>query len=190
MKKQKHVQFENLPGLLNELEKNWQNYRGIMINLDFINIGDLCIRRYYNIDPENTSEQYSITCGNCKNEYILLPNKKIWYRENVNDKFKQMDFKAEDAEHMWYQTANLLQGFVNKHLLAKFLNDPAKRETIRLIIVSFLVAFATTCSHTIADKYKQKNTEKNSTEIPVKTDTLGQPTPLKTVTYNAAQHQQ
>lgn len=185
MRKQKHVGFTDLADLLDHLETNSDKYKTRMLDLDTVFIGDVYIRRYYNIDPENTDAQYVVIVDD--NEYRILPNNKIWIKWSGHylDSYVQMlNYSESDAKNMWYQIAIIHQTAINKNI-KKFINSQPKRDLILIfitLIISNLMASMVRNSH---DKKQDK--VQNTTEISVDT-TKTQINPVDTIMYNAVQH--
>ena len=184
MKKQEHVEFTDLADLLNRLEENSGKYKTRMLNNDTVLVGDVYIRRYYNIDPANTSEQYDVIAGN--KEYKILPNNKIWTRgaTELNKDFVLLDYSASEAEQMWYQIANVHQGTINANFI-KFNNRQLKRDLIFALVISTVASLTTSITRDILDKRQDKI--QNAKEIPADT-TKTQINPVDTIMYNAVQH--
>ena len=184
MKKQEHVEFTDLADLLNRLEENSGKYKTRMLGDDTVLVGDVYIRRYYNIDPENADAQYDVIAGN--NEYKILPNNKIWTRgaTEVDKDFVLLDYSANEAESMWYQIATVHQGAINKNF-TKFYGRQTKRDLILILAVSLVSSITANITRNILDKRQDK--VHAAKEIPADT-TKTQINPVDTIMYNAVQH--
>lgn len=184
MKKQEHVEFTDLADLLNRLEENSSKYKTRMLSNDSVLVGDVYIRRYYNIDPANTSEQYDVIAGD--KEYRILPNNKIYTRgaTELNKDFVLLDYSAKEAEHMWYQIASVHQGTINANF-TKFNTRQTKRDLILILVISLVSSLTANITRDIMDKKQDKI--QNAKEIPADT-TKTQINPVDTIMYNAVQH--
>ena len=175
----KGITFQNIQDLLNHLESNNHKYKSTMIDFNSVLIGDIFIRRYLNIDPENLSEQYYIKVDD--KEFKILPNNKIYSGIINENNFTNMNFSATEAEHMYYQIAIIFQEIVNKNF-KKYTHRQQRHDFLLIFTATIVACLVNTCSHKIDKKIQDKTPAKKEKSIE---NTKPKITPVNTIMYNS-----
>ena len=179
MKKQ--VEFTDLTDLLDKLEEKPALYQSTMLNDEAVLIGgNVYIRCYPSIDPENTSEQYYISANGT--EYKILSNNKIWIKE-PKSRYIQANYSEEDAAYIWYQVANIHQETIHKNF-KKFHSRQQRWWIIITLTSTFSAILGCNLGNVIDNKIQDKKQDKK--ETPVSPPKI-QIKPLDTIMYNATQ---